>query len=221
MSLTEMVLMPGKDYQSICNSLRAALKTDTQISSGMVAEMIDTLASESNTNQDNLDWLLSGEGCDYYENDRITNIASYSFYYAKGPKVASFPNVKSIQMGVFRNNTGIEQASFPNATSSSNNVFQQATNFKKVDFGSIHTIMSSVFNQATSLNIVILRKTDALVSLANVSAFTGTPFASGGTGGRIYVPQALIEAYKTATNWSVLYGYGNCEFLAIEGSEYE
>ena len=219
MSLTDMVLMPGTDYQKICDHLREVYNTDypivSSIAEGMVGSFKYILRERS------MDWLLSGDSCAFYENDRITNLASYAFYYAKGPKVASFPNVKSIQMGVFRNNTGIEQASFPNATSSSNSVFQQATNLKKVDLGSIHTIMSSLFNQATSLNIVILRKTDALVSLVNVSAFTGTPFASGGTGGRIYVPQALIEAYKTATNWSVLYGYGNCEFLAIEGSEYE
>jgi hypothetical protein len=48
-----------------------------------------------------------------------------------------------------------------------------------------------------------------------------TPFASGGTGGTVYVPQALITEYQNATNWSTLYAGGTCNFVAIEGSEYE
>jgi hypothetical protein len=60
-----------------------------------------------------------------------------------------------------------------------------------------------------------------VVKLINVSAFVSTPFASGGTGGTVYVPAALVETYKTATNWSTLYAAGTCNFVALEGSEYE
>lgn len=37
----------------------------------------------------------------------------------------------------------------------------------------------------------------------------------------VYVPAALIESYKTATNWSTKYAAGTLTFHAIEGSQYE
>jgi hypothetical protein len=49
------------------------------------------------------------------------------------------------------------------------------------------------------LTTVILRS-ESLCTLENVSAFNGTPIASGT--GCIYVPAALVNSYKTATNWS-------------------
>ena len=70
------------------------------------------------------------------------------------------------------------------------------------------------------MTTLVLRN-DTVVTLANINAFQGTPFASGGTGGTVYVPAALIESYQTATNWSTLYASGTCNFAAIEGSEYE
>ena len=30
------------------------------------------------------------------------------------------------------------------------------------------------------------------------------------------VPAALVESYKTATNWAAYWGYGNNKFLALE-----
>ena len=76
------------------------------------------------------------------------------------------------------------------------------------------------FERCSSMTTLVLRN-DTVVTLANINAFQGTPFASGGTGGRVYVPAALIESYQTATNWSTLYASGTCNFAAIEGSEYE
>jgi hypothetical protein len=59
------------------------------------------------------------------------------------------------------------------------------------------------------------------VPLSSISSFNSTPFATNGTGGTVYVPQALIAQYQQATNWSVLHTAGTCSFAAIEGSEYE
>ena len=55
-----------------------------------------------------------------------------------------------------------------------------------------------------------------MCALSDSKAFNGTPFASGGTGGKVLVPRALVESYQTATNWSTLYVAETCEFLALE-----
>lgn len=77
-----------------------------------------------------------------------------------------------------------------------------------------------MFENSSALDTMILRNS-AICILENISAFNGTPFASGGSGGTLYVPQALISTYQSATNWSTILGYANNQILPIEGSIYE
>lgn len=100
-------------------------------------------------------------------------------------------------------------------------MFQRCTAFTYADFGNLQRMSSGDVFDGTALNLLILRKTDAVVTLSGVTCFRGSPFASGGTGGEIYVPQALLSTYPTSTNWSTLDGYGTVTWKAIEGSYYE
>ena len=61
-------------------------------------------------------------------------------------------------------------------------------------------IMVSMFAYCKLLDTLILRNSSRIVSLGNKNAFTGTPIEKGT--GYIYVPAALIDEYKTATNWT-------------------
>lgn len=99
-------------------------------------------------------------------------------------------------------------------------VFVGCTSLITVDFTRATNIYERVFQNCAKLDAVILRN-DSVCSLGNVNSFDGTPFATGGTGGTVYVPSALISEYQAATNWSTLYAAGTCNFVAIEGSEYE
>lgn len=62
----------------------------------------------------------------------------------------------------------------------------------------ITSIGSGAFSGCTSLTVLIIR-TSNVCALGAVSTFNNTPIATGT--GYIYVPSALIEDYKTATNW--------------------
>lgn len=104
--------------------------------------------------------------------------------------------------------------------------FSGASSLTKVDLGasfSIETygVRNNTFSGASAMNVLILRKTSEIVPLQNISAFTNTPFASGGTGGTLYVPQSLISTYQAANNWSTILGYANNSIQKIEGSIYE
>lgn len=77
------------------------------------------------------------------------------------------------------------------------------------------------FYNASSFTKLILRRTAGVATLSNLNSFDNSPFASNGTGGTLYVPQALITDYQNATNWSTILGYTNNQILPIEGSEYE
>jgi len=76
------------------------------------------------------------------------------------------------------------------------------------------------FSNDSNLTVLILRKS-TVAALNNINGFANTPFASGKAGGTLYVPQALIESYQNATNWSTILAYPNNQILPIEGSIYE
>ena len=79
----------------------------------------------------------------------------------------------------------------------------------------------SIYNNSfenTSISIIILRRTAGIISLGNINAFNGTPFASNGVGGTLYVPSALISTYQSATNWATILGYTNNSIKSIEST---
>lgn len=69
----------------------------------------------------------------------------------------------------------------------------------KADFSNLQSIRYSTFYINTKLVTLIIR-TQVVAKLDKTSAFTGTPIASGT--GYVYVPSALVNSYKSATNWS-------------------
>lgn len=99
--------------------------------------------------------------------------------------------------------------------------FYGCTSLEYIDIYHPYSILTNSFYNCAKLTILIIRSPSYVTSLAAIAAFTGTPFASAGTGGTLYVPEALIESYKAATNWSTILGYENNSILPIEGSDYE
>lgn len=123
----------------------------------------------------------------------------------------------------------LERASFPNAAIlslgtafGSTTAAKACQELETVDIGSTSAIAANAFANCYALQTLVLRKSDAICTLSNVSAFTNTPMRGyNSLTGTVYVPSALISTYQTATNWSTLYNDGTVTFAAIEGSEYE
>ena len=89
------------------------------------------------------------------------------------------------------------------------------------DIGSAKSIAANTFANCYKLQTLIMRRTSA-TTCANVSAFLNTPLRGRNSlTAKIYVPSALIDTYKAATNWKTIDGYGFVEWLPIEGSEWE
>ena len=134
----------------------------------------------------------------------------------------------------FQSDSQLEGIVFPGASSGAgnagttlgNNMFNGCTSLAYFDSAMVYNIQAATFTNCASLSVVVIRyspNTGAgnISALANVSAFNGTPFASGGSGGTLYVPSAKIATYQAATNWSTILGYPNNQIKAIEGSYYE
>lgn len=77
-----------------------------------------------------------------------------------------------------------------------------------------------MFENCTALRTLVL-KTNNLVTLSNgTNANAWGGIYNNPSESTIYVPNALIASYQTASNWSTLYGRG-VTFAKIEGSIYE
>lgn len=102
--------------------------------------------------------------------------------------------------------------------------FRLNTGLKALDYTYVANqfgLRANVFYGDSKFDTLIIRS-DSVMPLENVSAFSNaTQFRNGGTGGTLYVPQALISSYQSATNWSTILGYANNSIQAIEGSQYE
>lgn len=117
-------------------------------------------------------------------------------------------------------NTKIKYFVAPLLNSCSVNMAKSATALLGVDVGAVN-IYSTAFSGCTALNVLVLRRTAGVCALANINAFTNSPFASGKAGGTLYVPQSLLASYQSAANWSTILGYSTNSIQPIEGSIYE
>lgn len=152
---------------------------------------------------------------------KVTSIGTYGFYNVAALTKIYFPEMLSVGTYAFRQCRKITRAYFPKATSVGTYALSRCNVLSVVDLGQVSTIAGSVFAEDYAIKTLILRKSDGIVTLSATSAFTSTPFATNGSGGTVYCPSALIEAYQTAANWSTLFAAGTCTFVPLEGSIYE
>lgn len=117
------------------------------------------------------------------------------------------------QGSVFAGCTALEEITLPALTAITGKMFNNCSSLKKVDASVAKSVDSNAFNNCKALEALILRSA-TMATLANVSAFGGTPIAAGAASNTcfIYVPSALVDTYKAATNWST---FAN-QFRAIE-----
>ena len=147
----------------------------------------------------NMDGILTRQGTTI-RNNRITYLGIEVFRNYESLPVADFPNVTSTGANIFYACYGLRTVNLPKLSAVGINMFAYSSLLKKLDFPSVESISGGAFSHCSRLVTLILRKADAVCTLANVNAFTNTSIAKGT--GYIYVPDNLVEQYKAATNWS-------------------
>ena len=166
--------------------------------------------------------------------DDVSNIGTSAFQYCKGiTSLSGNCRITSFGTNAFNGSSAypmqLAHVSFPNmAVASLSTVFGSSAaanacqQLEDADIGSTQSIGANAFANCYKLQTLVLRRSDAICTIATVSAFLNTPMRGyNSLSGTIYVPSALISAYQTATNWSTIYGEGHVTFAAIEGSQYE
>lgn len=196
----------GNDIASVDGGKKATLNCKGKLMEDNV------LVDASGINEKDSDTLLGllERTITEIEDDRVTVVAAYAFYSNKVIQSISFPNATSMGFYACFGASNLTHANLPKAATVGSFGFADA-NLYYFD-APTKQIYQHTFRNNANLSRLILRNPNKICTLDDVNAFSGTPFASGGTGGTVYVPSSLIESYQTATNWASL----NCEFKAIE-----
>lgn len=130
----------------------------------------------------------------------VTNVGDYAFHYCKKLVSVNLPAAENVGNSAFRECSILTSISLPKMFSTNSYMFYKCVQLKTADLGAAVSIQSYAFNNCIALTALVLRGTSKVCSLANTNALTSTPIASGT--GYIYVPDALVDSYKAATNWS-------------------
>ena len=130
---------------------------------------------------------------------KVTSVENYMFYNCKALESGNFPNAASIGTSAFQYCDALKSVDFPIAQSVGQNAFFNCKALASAAFPRMTSIGVQAFRQALALTTLILSG-DTVRALKAANAFASTPIESGT--GYIYVPAALVDSYKAATNWS-------------------
>lgn len=138
---------------------------------------IDVNVSVPSSGTENENSIVERTIAGEYVNNEITSVGAYGFGYCES----------------------LESVTFPNVTHVYGSAFSACYSLKMVDIPNVRSIYTKAFQNCEALEKVILRG-NITASLNKPDALAGTRIAEGT--GYIYVPDDLVDGYKTATNWS-------------------
>ncbi len=193
--MSEMIVQ-RESLQSVADKIKAKAGTtgDLVFPEGF-ENAVDSISGGDTTVEDS---LITGTPIQY-SNPRVKAVRNYAFYY--------YSNLASVNL--------------PLVTNIGSYAFSGCSNLTSVDLPLVTSMPSYAFSDCSKFTALILRS-ETMCTLSNTNTFLncyrfhGTVNATynpeGLKDGYIYVPSALIEDYKAATNWSTF----ATQFRALE-----
>ena len=105
------------------------------------------------------------------------------------------PKVTSVPISAF-SKSGVETVDLPAAETIQNAAFQACKKLKEIKIPVCTSILDRAFDNCSALKKIFLDGVTAVPTIGT-NALTGTPDTM-----KIIVPDALVDSFKTATNWS-------------------
>ena len=214
-------IVDGADLTSVANAIRTKGGTSAQLA--FPAEFVSAIEDIETGGGDpyELARKMANATITEFVDDTITSLRARAFSECSALAAFRAHNVTSIGASAFAN-SGITSIALPHVWYATyiNYIFENCKKLTIADLAG-QSVNLGQFNGCVLLDTLILRRTSSNFTLGNINAFNNTPFASGKTGGTLYVPSTLIASYQSATNWSTILGYSNNRILPIEGSIYE
>ena len=136
-------------------------------------------------------------------------IGDYAFYNCMSLNQVSIPMCSYIGAGVFQYGYLLTQMSLPMCSYIDNYAFNECYLLNQVSLPMCSYIGYGVFYECSSLSIITIGYS-GICSLDGSETFYSTQITS--STGSIYVPASLVDAYKSAENWS----YFSTQIFPIE-----
>lgn len=137
--------------------------------------------------------------------DICTNIGESSFNGCTNVTEVKLPALTALGAGVFEKVNKVTSFYFPNLTTMNSwgYTFNQCSGATRMYFPKLtNKIGSHDFDNCNQMTTLILGAS-SVCTLGSTNAFTKTPIALyNNKVGYVYVPRALVDSYKSETNWS-------------------
>lgn len=130
----------------------------------------------------------------------VVKIGSQAFQHCPKLTTLDFPRLTTLEAYALQDCSGLTDVNLPMLTYPQTSSFVNCVGLTRLELPATDQIGNLTFSGCTNLNALVLRKNN-VCKLNNIAAFNNTPIATGV--GFIYVPDDLVSAYKTATNWVV------------------
>ena len=213
------VLVSDSNLAAIADAIRTKSGTTTKYKPGEMATAISNITTGSG-GTDTGAAILDGSITEY-ANDRITSIRDYGLSKCTSLATVSLTALTKVGASAFSVCTSLTTAYLPAAKSVPYYCFSACRKLTSVTLTSAEYVGECGFNNCTSLTTVSLPACESLSALAfygcssltalilghsttvtlyNANALSGTPIESGT--GYVYVPDSLVDTYKSASNWS-------------------
>ena len=125
-----------------------------------------------------------------------TSIGNSAFRNCSALAGIELPVATSVGDYAFADCHALTKAVLPSVTRILEYTFSTCKALTSIDLPVATSIANNAFNSCTELTSVILRTQSRIVSLPSSNAFIRADKAI------IYVPDSLVDSYKSATNWS-------------------
>ena len=149
-----------------------------------------------------------------YQNKYATSIGNYAFNNCSALTSVDIPNATSIGIYAFNSCAALTSVDFPNATSIGDSAFDSCSALTSVDFPNATSIGIYAFTNCYALRSIDLPNVTSISAEAFANCYMKEIFLRSKTmctctedpniasSATIYVPESLIDSYKTATYWS-------------------
>ena len=128
-----------------------------------------------------------------------------TFYNCTNLQTVNLPNLTNATLGssVFEDCVSLQTIELKISNVYGGRIFKNCTSLTQVK-APLASIDSTCFSNCSALRKLILPQTDKITTLESSTAFKDTFLDKDGVTNGIYVPSALLNEYRKATNWVTL-----------------